>query len=490
MARQRILLTTEGTYPHYHGGVSVWCDQLIRALPDRDFHVLSIVNSPSREPVFALASNVASLIPVAQWGTEEAGWIPEAFSATYRRKANHSEAAFERIFLPAFEAASAGFLGGRDCDPGELGRALLAMHLYFRDHDYHSAFASPRTWRVFLRQAYRLPHPLSMLDATNCLRWLTRFLGILATPLPDVDVVHASMAGLAGLPGALLHRERGTRFVLSEHGVYLREVYLSLSRSPYSDGCRRFLMSFYHAVARVNYDAADTITTLGGFNARWQERFGAEPRRLVLAPNGVDPSRFRPEGPKARRPTILTLARIYPLKGITTLLEAAAIVRAQVPDLCVRILGEKADTAYFARCQEFVARHNLENCVEFGETRTPEVEYRPAHVYCLPSMSEAMPFVILEAMLSGCPVVATDVGNVSDVLAGTGLLARPNDPASLATQLIRLFAGPNAEAERHALAERARARALSTYTLERAMKKFDEIYSQVPAWKQHAYQTV
>jgi glycosyltransferase involved in cell wall biosynthesis len=485
MSKQRILLTTEGTYPHYHGGVSVWCDQLIRSLSDREFHVLSIVNSPSRQPVFELAPNIKSLIPVAQWGTEEAGTRPEPFSDTYRRYTNHSQAGIEKIFLPAFHAAVGEIFAGASCDAETLGSALAVMHAYFQDHDYHAAFADTRTWRVFLRHA----QSLTLHEATTSLRWLTRFLGILATPLPDVDVVHASMAGLAGLPGVILNRERGTRFILSEHGVYLREVYLSLSRSPYSEGCRRFLMGFYHAVARTNYHAADTITTLGCFNARWQERFGADPQRMVSAPNGVDPSRFRPDGVKAARPTVLTLARIYPLKGITVLLEAAALVRPHVPGLHVRILGEKADAAYFAKCQEIVAKHKLEGCVEFGETKTAEVEYRSAHVYCLPSISEAMPFVILEAMLSGCPVVAADVGNVADVLSGTGLLARPNDPASLAEQLLRLLAGPDAAADREYYAERGLARALHSYTLERSMKKFDQLYTQVPQWKQ-TYQTV
>ena len=489
MPRQRILLTTEGTYPHYHGGVSVWCDQLIRSLPDRQFDVLSIVNSPSREPVFALAPNVRSVIPVAQWGTEEAGARVEPFSATYARRANHSHAGFEKIFLPAFQTAVGEIFAGANCDADALGGALAALHAYFEKHDYHTAFAATRTWRVFLRLAHSRPEPLTMWEATTCLRWLTRFLGILATPLPEVDVVHGSMAGLAGLPGVILHRRRGTRFILSEHGVYLREVYLSLARSPYTEGCRRFLMSFYHAIARTNYHSAGTITTLGCFNSRWQERFGADPARMVLAPNGVDPSRFKPEGSKAARPTVLTLARIYPLKGITVLLEAAALVRPSVPDLCVRICGEAADAAYFAECQAIVRRHKLEGCVEFSETKTPELEYRSAHVYCLPSISEAMPFVILEAMLSGCPVVATEVGNVADVLAGTGLLARPNDPASLAAQLLRLLAGPGAEADRAYYAERGRARALHSYTLERAMRTFDQLYTQVPKW-QHAYQTV
>ncbi len=488
MRRQRVLLTTEGTYPHAHGGVSVWCDQLIRALDNRDFHVLSIVNSPSAQPVFELPSNVQSLIAVAQWGTEEAGRRQEAFSKTYRRRAAHSEADFEKLFLPAMEIVFREVFAGKASDAGALGHALVSLHRYFLKHDYHTALASTRTWRVFLRQAYNQPHPLTMYEATMCLRWLTRFLGILATPLPEVDVVHATMAGLAGLPGVILKRERGTRFILSEHGVYLREVYLSLARSTYPERCRRFLMGFYHAVARTIYHSADTITTLGRFNARWQQRFGADPERIVLTPNGVDPQRFRPEGPKAARPTVLTLARIYPLKGIDVLLEAAALVKRHVPDLCVRVLGEPADAAYFARCHEIVRKHHLEGCVEFDQTSTPEVEYRAAHVYCLPSISEAMPFVILEAMLSGCPVVATDVGNVADVLEGTGLLARPNDPASLAQQLLRLLAGPDAEAERLYYAERGMARARLTYTLERSMQKFDQLYSHAPKWK-YALQT-
>jgi glycosyltransferase involved in cell wall biosynthesis len=482
---QRILLTTEGTYPHYHGGVSVWCDQLIRSLPGRQFHVLSIVNSPSKQPVFELAPNIASLIPVVQWGTEEAGTRQEPFLAAYSRRTTSSDAGIEKIFLPAFQTAVREIFAGANCDADALGGAFAVMHAYFRERDYHSAFASTRTWRAFLRHA----GSLSLWEATTCLRWLTRFLGILATPLPDVEVVHASMAGLAGLPGVILHRERGTRFILSEHGVYLREVYLSLSHSSYSEGCRRFLMGFYHAVARCIYHEADTVTTLGCFNARWQERFGADPERMVFAPNGVDPSRFRPEGAKAARPTVLTLARIYPLKGITVLLEAAALVRPNVPDLRVRILGEVADAAYFAKCQEIIQRNRLEGCVEFDVTSSPELEYRSAHVYCLPSISEAMPFVILEAMLSGCPVVATEVGNVADVLSGTGLLARPNDPAALAEQLLRLLAGPNAEADRIHYAERGLARALHSYTLERAMQKFDQLYSQAPQWKR-AYQTV
>lgn len=488
---QRILLTTEGTYPHQHGGVSVWCDQLVRTLTDREFDVLSIVDSPSRQPVFGFPPNVRNVISFAQWGTEEAGArAAEPFSETYLRKAKANPKQFESVFLPAFDIAIREIFAGADCSPATLGLALSKMRGYFMDHDYHAAFSSHRTWRTFVRHAHNQPHPLTMLEATSCLRWLVRFLGILTAPLPDdIDAVHSTMAGLAGLPGVLLKIERETPYILSEHGVYLREVYLSLGRSNYSEGCRRFLMGFYHAVAQTNYHYANCITTLGRFNARWQQRFGADPERMVLTPNGVDPARFYPGTARPARPTVLTLARIYPLKGIDTLIEAAAIVQKRVPDLCVRVMGEVADQAYFARCEELVRQHNLAACVEFGQTHTPEEEYRKADVYCLPSISEAMPFVIIEAMLSGLPVVATNVGNVADVLEDTGLMTRPNNPAGLAEKLLTLLEGEGAAARRAGLAARGLERASEHYCLERSMAKFEQLYQQVGTWK-HALQTV
>lgn len=486
----RILLTTEGTYPHYHGGVSVWCDQLVRSLRDYEFDVLSIVDSPSRRATFKKPANLRSVIAVPQWGTEEAGLrMGEPFSRTYLRKASDNRQAFSEVFLPAFETVVRQIFAGADSTPTDFGPALARLRHFFSDHDYHSAMASHRTWRTFVRYAHNQNHPLTMSESTSCMRWLARFLGILTAPLPkDADVVHSSIAGLAGLPGVLLKIERGTPYILSEHGVYLREVYLSLARSEYSDGCRRFLSGFYHAVARANYHYADVVTTLGRFNARWQQRFGADSNRMVLTPNGVDPERFHPGGGRSDRPTILTLARIYPLKGIDVLLEAAALVKNRVPNVCVRVLGEVADAAYFARCQEIVKRHGLENNVEFGSTQTPEIEYRRAHVYCLPSISEAMPFVIIEAMLSACPVVATNVGNVADVLEGVGLLARPNDPQALAGQLLAALDGEGATERRSDMARRGMERAMEHYTLDRAMANFDRLYQQVGTWRR-AFQT-
>jgi glycosyltransferase involved in cell wall biosynthesis len=321
---------------------------------------------------------------------------------------------------------------------------------------------------------------LNLEEATACMRWLVRYLGILTVPHLPVDVVHASMTGLAGIAGVLAKLRYGTPYLLTEHGIYLRELYLALSRTEYSLNSRRFLLSMNEAIVRMNYRHADVITSLGDFNRSWQLRLGAVPSKLVFVANGVDPAQFRPAPERRpRRLTVLTLARYFALKGIDVLLEAARIVRGQVPGICFRILGERADPAYFERCLAIVDEHQLHTNIEWGETADPADDLTRAHVFCLPSISEGMPYCILEAMLSGCPVVATDVGNVASVLGGTGLLARPKDPTNLAEALLRLLHGPEAPAFRDRLAAAALERARKHYTAEVCTRKFGDIYSEL-----------
>ncbi|MBL8217131.1 MAG: GT4 family glycosyltransferase PelF [Bryobacterales bacterium] len=475
-------MTTEGTYPYIRGGVSVWCDHLVKRLPDVTYHIFAIVPSPKQPMCFQLPANVASCRPFPLWGTALPGVQEARFSKTYRRILNTTSDVLEREFLPAFAQVLRGLLGTDDSSE-RLASGLLALHEFFDSHDYAKAMQSPLAWSEFLKQTtawYPSETPLTMEEATISMRWLARYLAILAVPVQPVDVVHASMAGLAGVPGVLAKLRRGTPFLITEHGIFLRELYLFLSRTDYPLNCRHFLFSLNRAIVRMNYAFADQVTTLGDFNKMWQLRFGAEPRKITTVPNGVDPSVFQPR-PELRpaRPTVVTLARVFPLKGITVLLRAAAIVRQQMPDVNFRILGEKADEAYFAQCMAIVREHNLENNIEWGETSKPAEELPKAHLFCLPSISEGMPFSILEAMLCGLPVVATDVGNVASVLGDKGILARPNDPEDLARALLELLAGPHAAERRDYLAQTGRERALADYTINTFTGMFRQIYEEL-----------
>ena len=64
----KIALMTEGTYPFAFGGVSVWCDQLIRGMPGYEFHVVALVATAAGPAVWALPDNVVSLVKMPLWG--------------------------------------------------------------------------------------------------------------------------------------------------------------------------------------------------------------------------------------------------------------------------------------------------------------------------------------------------------------------------------------------------------------------------------------
>jgi glycosyltransferase involved in cell wall biosynthesis len=247
-----------------------------------------------------------------------------------------------------------------------------------------------------------------------------------------------------------------------------------------SAGCKRFLFNLNNGLVRMNYHFADVVTSLCDFNRRWQLRFGVDPSKIAIVPNGIDADRFYPSSSSERsRPVILTMARIYPLKGIIHLVNAARFVLDRVPDARFRILGDVGNTAYFKECQQVVSTYGLSNAIEFGRTDDSPRAYREASVFCLPSISEAMPYSVLEAMFSGCPVVATDVGGVSEMIDGVGLLVKPGDEKALAEALISLLDAEDGASRRRNLAALALARARSLYSQRQCVGKFEEIYREL-----------
>jgi polysaccharide biosynthesis protein PelF len=476
----KVLLTTDGTYPCYTGGVSVWCDQLVRHSPDVTFRVFALTYSPSERPVYAMPKNVEAVQILPLWGVKEAGWAEGPFSRTYRRKVRTTAASLRREFLDPFREALRCFVSPGD--PRLLAESVAALHNYFQRCDYHKAMTSREAWDAFLEISGRyFSEKLDLAGATTCMRWLHRYLAVLSVPVPAVDVVHASMSGLAGVPGVLAARKYGSRFVLTEHGILLRELYMGLRRTEATVECKRFLFGFNEAVVRMNVHAADTVTSLCKFNQRWQLRFGADPRKLRITPNGVDPQIFKPAETQVRRErkVVLTMARIYPLKGIDNLLRAAAMVRDQFPQVTFRIFGEPADHEYYQLCMGLVRDLNLADWVEFSETRNPASVYPQADIVCVPSVSEGMPYAVLEAMFSGVPVVATDVGGVAETLGPTGLVVRPCDSEALASALLFLLMGDDAEKRRRDYAAAALARASAHYDIHRCLRTFQDIYARL-----------
>ncbi len=480
----RVMLATEGTYPYHLGGVSTWCDMLVHRVEQVDFTVFAVAMNPFVRSRFDLPPSIGRVVTVPLWGTQDPSEHKEhmPFSEIFLQKQRTTEEEVARDFLPEFLA----LLGQMRLDgerPEVVGNALAAMHRHFQVFDYRETFKAEVVWqafRVFLHEAAEAgvwPEP-TVFEAAQALGWVYHFFTVLNTPLPDVDVVHSSAAAFCGMAGIVAKIEYGTPYLLTEHGVYLREQYLSVGRSNMSRFSKRFLLATVRMIVKANLYYADRIAPVCAFNARWEKLLGAAPDRIGVVYNGVSPQVFAP-APKSHDwpPRLLSIARIDPNKDIETLLRAMAIVHAHFPDVRLAVWGSIAVEDYHKQMLDLRRELGLEETVLFeGHSENPADLYREADILIQSSVSEAFPYSVIEGMMSGLAVVATDVGGTSEALADTGITVPSRDPARLAVAIIILLQDA---ALRERLGVAARERALTFFTTQRATQEYSLLYEQL-----------
>lgn len=196
--------------------------------------------------------------------------------------------------------------------------------------------------------------------------------------------------------------------------------------------------------------------------------------RTVVVPNGVDIARFSPAKRAATGiPAIGTLANARAEKGLDVFIRAAAMLAARHPETRFRLWGDGPLRPHLERLAEAlgVARQ-----VEFcGRTTEPERALGGLDVFVLPSLSEACPNAVLEAMATGLPVVASDVGGIPDLVrhGETGYLVRPDNPGQLASAIEALIDDRRLAGE---LGARGRARAVQEFAMERLIDRMAALY--------------
>ncbi len=188
--------------------------------------------------------------------------------------------------------------------------------------------------------------------------------------------------------------------------------------------------------------------------------------RLLYVPNGIDLRRFSPDGPRAALDVpgegllVGTVAALRAEKNIARLLHALALARGQGAALRLAVIGEGPERPAL---EALALALGLGGCTRFlGHVPDPAAAYRALDLFALSSDTEQMPFSVLEAMGTGLPVAATDVGDVAGMLDAAGRpFVTARDAAALGAALAALAALP--EAGRLALGEANRARALAEF---------------------------
>ena len=318
------------------------------------------------------------------------------------------------------------------------------------------------------------------------LGWVYRFLNILNTPIPDVDITHSAAAAFCGIPCVLAKIKNKTPFILTEHGVYLREQYFALSQRGYSSYLSTFLIRLIHSVTSVNYYYADQVSPVCNYNTRWEKEFGVNEKNIKVIYNGVDKNIFQPTESTNRNkyPTVVTVARIDPIKDIKSMILAADIVRKTIKDIRFIVYGSVTVASYYEECLKLVKELKIEeNFIFAGHTNDTPAAYRSGDIIALSSISEAFPYSVVEAMLVGKPVIATDVGGIREAIGDCGILIEPRNPEDMAAAVTKLIKDPELLAE---MGENGRNRALNLFTLDKVMEKYNRAYTNLFTWSEEA----
>lgn len=295
------------------------------------------------------------------------------------------------------------------------------------------------------------------------------------------DVVHTH-GGIAGFWGRLAALGTGTKLVHTLHGIHYlhydsrgrRLAYRMLDRvlAGFTDRiicvCRSDLE---HAVVANIVPPRKSCAVLNGIDVDQVER--------TFARVSTSRARLREQlGIQPDETVVVTVARYHRQKGLPVLLDAMRLALAEHSSLKLVLAGsgpEQASLALKARDLGIWTR------VIFWTDAGPAVKggaYAIADMFCLPSLWEGLPLVVLEAWACGLPLIATAVDGTREIVRPglDGLLVPVNDPEELAQAILVLVRDP---ARAAALGREGQLRVRADFTLDRMVREIEAVYDDV-----------
>jgi glycosyltransferase involved in cell wall biosynthesis len=274
------------------------------------------------------------------------------------------------------------------------------------------------------------------------------------------DLVHSHFLFPSGVVASWLQQASGVPYVLTAHGSDVPGY------NP-----ERFQMA--HRLLAPAWRSVVKGATAVTCPSRWlAERIQAHApgARVEIVPNGIDAHWLEP-AEKSR--TILVVSRLFERKGVQFLLEALQEFRT---GWNVHIVG---DGPYRGRI-EAMARRVRDKVVFHGwlENDAPALKelYATAGIFVFPSQVENFPMCLLEAMLAGTAIVASDIAPCREVLGQAASFFRSGDVGSLRTLLYELVFDPQA---RQDWGRRARARLLERFVWPRVGEQYEAVFAAV-----------
>ena len=450
-----VALISEGSYPTGKGGVSEWCHSLISGMNDVRFNVFSL--SSENRLRYKLPGNVEKVMVEHLHSPNFKSGIDERYASDLIKQLTPalSEAPLdceEILRLSKTRECRADELLGSDVN----WKTSVA---YYRENFDGKAFAP---FYVFWTSLFYL---------------LYKTIEVVSK-VPRSHIYHTLNAGYAGLLGCLSKLNTGGRLIVTEHGLYLKERRFELENSEVPKWLQGMYNRFFESLVRTSYRYSDTVTSVCRDHTGFQREVEPNLGKTRVIYNGIDTDKFHPPNPSNGEDrdcfNIGTVTRITPIKDILTFIRSAKHV-LEKHDARFYVVGEVEDEEYFEECQDLVEELGLEERVKFTGFQDSLEWYPKFDVFALPSLSEAFPLTLLEALSVEVPCVATKVGGVPEIL-GEKLLVQKWDPKGLAEKINWLLENPDT---RRRIGVEGRKLVESSFSLERMIGEYRKLYWEI-----------
>ncbi len=510
-----VAIVMESTYPYLKGGVSAVVHDIITGNPDLTFGIIHITwdsHSP-RKDLYGMPDNIA--------------WV--------------------KVLYLSMEEHQEDFLRARPRDlhmnrrqRRELSRRILGALLSLAqdgqteplwDLISEGLSASRRypVWAILgtreFMEAYHDMMPdlgMSMTDIFWCLRdFFSLAYAVLAEPVPRAQVYHAHTTGYAMLLGVNAAREHGTKVLLTEHNLYVRDtvntllerrldlnVRLTDYRTFDVTGRERMWMAWWLEMGRLCYPYAYASTYLYPRAITEANELGGDSGRAIVIPNGIVTSEFdasyaarlaaieeiKKEGADKHLWKLVYIARVVPIKGLLDMIDSVRLMVDRGLNIHLDVCGPTEHMpSYFEQCLTRIVEQGLESVITIRGTVKVRELLPEFDLFVLPSYNEGLPVVSLETMGAGIPTVSTDVGAVRSVVEDMivtddgqtwdpcGIIIEPGDPAVMADKVQEVISDVDLY-ERLSL--NARGRVEAAYDLVKVNASYNKIYRQGGAGEQ------
>jgi glycosyltransferase involved in cell wall biosynthesis len=401
----KICIIAEGSYPYITGGVSSWIHSIITQMPEHEFIIYAIGAQTKQKGQYKykLPSNIIEVkeMFLDEYLFEEGEW-GHRFMLTDNQQADIM-----------------ALLSGE----GTVNWSHIFDMLRSKKFRRAADFLSSKDYFDMIEQLGRNKYnlvPFTEMFWTVRSMILPLFLTI-RHDIPKADVYHSVSTGYAGVVGSLAKHLHKKPLLLTEHGIYSREREEEIIKADWVKGYFKDLwIEYFYNLSSCIYEAADQVITLFNRNKEIEVEVGCDEAKISIIPNGVNIDNYKnlAAAPQDGKLRIGAIVRVVPIKDIKTMIQSFALVKEEVPNAEMYIMGPiEEDEQYYQECMQMVEAMEIKDIIFTGEVQIKDY-IGQMDVLMLTSISEGQPLAILEGMACAKPFVATNVGSCRELLEG------------------------------------------------------------------------